>query len=231
MWKKGFLMCLLFIFFSLPELVKPYIASAEETNLNRAEFNWEWPVQGIITDHYGSREGAHFGIDIAAERGTEIYTVDQGKVHKSYYSTTYGHVIFIKHPGDVETVYAHLSERLVEVGEVVERGQVIGKVGNTGRSDGNHLHFEVHTDEWNMEKSNAVDPLVLLDEDNHRFHALEVSQSKVPGEKFITIQSGDTLWALSKRHGVSVEDLMMWNDLETDLIVVGNSLIVFKEKS
>ncbi|MGM7701720.1 peptidoglycan DD-metalloendopeptidase family protein [Pseudalkalibacillus sp. Hm43] len=231
MWKKGFFVCLLIMFFSLPELAKPYIVSAEETELNRGAFNWEWPVQGIITDHFGSRGGSHFGIDIAAERGTNIYTVDQGRVHKSYYSSTYGHVIFIKHPGKVETVYAHLSERLVEEGEVVERGQVIGKVGNTGRSDGNHLHFEVHTEEWNIEKSNAVDPLVLLDEENHRFHALEVSQTNAPEDKVITIQSGDTLWSLSKQYSVSVENLMLWNDLGSDLIVAGNPLIVFKEKS
>lgn len=121
-----------------------------------------WPTEGTISDTYGTRHGRHFGIDIAADLGTPIYAVCDGKVHRSFYSNSYGNVIFIEHENGLETVYAHLHERFVKAGDVVKEGEQIGTVGSTGRSTGPHLHFEVHIGNWNIEKSNAIDPLLIL---------------------------------------------------------------------
>jgi LysM repeat protein len=144
--------------------VKTVKAETNSVDILTETKDWVWPIdEGEISDHYGTRGGRHNGLDVAAPRGTDTYSVDEGIVTKSYYSSSYGHVIFIKHPNGFETVYAHLSKRLVQEDQQVSKGQLIGKVGNTGRSRGAHLHFEVHNGDWNIKKSNAIDPLHALD--------------------------------------------------------------------
>ncbi|PLR99785.1 peptidoglycan DD-metalloendopeptidase family protein [Bacillus sp. T33-2] len=123
---------------------------------------WIWPSDGIITDTFGTRNGHHKGIDIAGDLGSKIYAVDKGTVTKSYYSGSYGHVIFIKHENNYETVYAHLHKRHVKEGQVVKKGETIGEMGNTGDSSGVHLHFEVHQHKWTFGKENALNPVQVL---------------------------------------------------------------------
>lgn len=135
---------------------------AEMKDIYQSEDHWMWPTDGVITDTYGTRNGRHHGIDIAGGYGNDIYSVDEGIVTKSYYSNSYGHVVFVKHPSNLETVYAHLSKRNVQEGQQVNRGQVIGKMGSTGRSSGVHLHFEIHKNEWTVNKENALNPAKLL---------------------------------------------------------------------
>jgi LysM repeat protein len=152
--------CIACMFFS----VKTVKAESNSADILTQTKEWVWPAtEGRISDHFGTRNGRHKGLDIAAPTGTDTFTVDEGIVTKSYYSSSYGHVIFIKHPNGFETVYAHLSKRLVHEEQQVSKGQLIGKVGNTGRSRGAHLHFEVHNGDWNIKKSNAIDPLHALD--------------------------------------------------------------------
>lgn len=138
-------------------------ASAESIIIEEATSDWIWPADGIITDTYGTRNGTHKGIDIAGAPGTPVYAVDGGKVSKSYYSSTYGHVVFIEHPNQLETVYAHLRKRYVREGQVVNKGDMIGEMGSTGDSSGSHLHFEVHKYKWTADKKNAVDPMLALE--------------------------------------------------------------------
>jgi len=120
------------------------------------------PSAGVVTSEFGPRWGSkHDGIDVAAGEGTPIYNAASGVVARSYYSNSYGNVIFITHSVNgktYQTVYAHLSSRAVNTGQVVQQGQYIGGMGNTGNSSGTHLHFEIHEGEWNISKSNAVDP-------------------------------------------------------------------------
>ncbi|MCF6137618.1 peptidoglycan DD-metalloendopeptidase family protein [Pseudalkalibacillus berkeleyi] len=200
-------------------------------NRHKSDRNWEWPVMGMMTDEFGTRGGSHFGIDIAAEKGTPVKSVENGTVRKSYYSTTYGHVIFVQHSSGIETVYAHLNKRNVRERDKVQKGDIIGTVGSTGRSYGNHLHFEVHKEKWNYEKSNAVDPLVFLNEGGKQEDVLEVNKLDKSHEERVDINAGDTLWSISQVFNVTVEELKQWNNLDSNLIIAGNSLIVFKEKS
>lgn len=88
---------------------------------------------------------AHLGTDFAASTGTPARTVGDGVVTFSGVQNGYGNVVFIKHRGDTETVYAHLSRLLVSRGDRVSQGQTIGLVGSTGWATGPHLHFEVRT--------------------------------------------------------------------------------------
>lgn len=139
----------------------PQAANINEINNNTEDY-WMWPTDGVVTDTYGTRKGRHHGIDIAGQYGTSIFSVEKGVVTKSYYSNSYGHVVFVKHPNNLETVYAHLSKRAVQEGQAVNKGQIIGEMGSTGRSSGVHLHFEIHKNEWTVNKENALNPVKLL---------------------------------------------------------------------
>lgn len=121
------------------------------------------PSAGVVTSKMGQRWNKyHAGIDIAASGKVAIVSAADGVVSRSYYSSSYGNVIFISHSINGQlftTVYAHLSSRLASAGQVVAKGERIGYMGNTGHSYGQHLHFEVHQGPWNASKSNAVNPL------------------------------------------------------------------------
>lgn len=103
------------------------------------------PTTGTITSRFGTRSrDNHKGIDIGAPKGTPIKAAASGKVvHSGNKNDGYGNYIILSHGNNVQTYYAHCSQLLVSKGQNVEQGQVIAKVGSTGISTGNHLHFEV----------------------------------------------------------------------------------------
>lgn len=104
------------------------------------------PLQGNyrLTSPFGPRWGRmHNGVDYAGPHGMPIYTTADGVVTKAGTATGYGKVVYIRHPFGTETRYGHLSSIDVEVGQRVSRGDRIGGMGNTGRSTGTHLHYEV----------------------------------------------------------------------------------------
>lgn len=103
-----------------------------------------WPVNGGYISCKWMGYSGHRGLDIAAPKGTDIYASDGGVVTKvNYSSKSYGYHVRIDHGNGFETLYAHCSKILVEVGDIVVKGEKIAEVGRTGRSTGNHLHFEV----------------------------------------------------------------------------------------
>jgi len=100
--------------------------------------------RGYITSNFGSRSlGYHNGIDIGIPSGTDVVAADGGIVTYSGYKGTYGKLVIIDHGANKETRYAHNSKLLVSSGEKVHKGQLIAYSGNTGRSTGPHLHFEI----------------------------------------------------------------------------------------
>ncbi|MBP3707249.1 MAG: M23 family metallopeptidase [Clostridia bacterium] len=106
------------------------------------------PVSGRISSRYGANESirnhTHKGLDIAASNGTPIYAVADGQVEYAQYNNGgYGNLVRISHGNGVETYYAHCSKLYVSAGQHVTAGTCIGAVGSTGRSTGNHLHFEI----------------------------------------------------------------------------------------
>ncbi|MGD7045082.1 M23 family metallopeptidase [Jeotgalibacillus proteolyticus] len=144
----------------------------ENNKASAATFNW--PSEGTITagykdpDYLSQFGRVHYGIDIAKSGTVNISASAAGVVTRSYYSSSYGHTVFIKHNiggQTYETVYAHLrSASSLDVGDSVSQGQFIGYMGSTGLSTGQHLHFELHKGLWNSSKSNSVDPLDYLGE-------------------------------------------------------------------
>jgi murein DD-endopeptidase MepM/ murein hydrolase activator NlpD len=114
---------------------------------------WVTPMPGAeITSCFGQRWGVlHAGIDLAADEGTPIHAAAAGTVLAAgWVYAGYGISVMIDHGGGVQTHYAHQSRTVVQPGQKVKAGQLIGYEGSTGDSTGPHLHFEVHQGLWNQ---------------------------------------------------------------------------------
>ncbi len=112
---------------------------------------WPCPSSQTITSSFGNRKHPilrkyklHTGVDIGADKGASIVAANKGTVIMAQYDKSgYGNMVVIDHGGGITTLYGHASKLLVKVGQEVKSGEVIAKVGSTGLSTGNHLHFEV----------------------------------------------------------------------------------------
>lgn len=121
-----------------------------------------FPVQGKITSYYGNRiqDGKmdfHNGIDIAAPRGTKIINPYDGTVKDVYFNSQGGNQVIIEHTKGITTGYAHLDTVNVTKGQKIRESEIIGTVGSTGHSTGNHLHFTVTNT-----SGQKIDPLLLF---------------------------------------------------------------------
>jgi murein DD-endopeptidase MepM/ murein hydrolase activator NlpD len=116
-----------------------------------------WPLKGVLYGRYGVRSGRrHDGIDVSAPEGTPIAAAAPGTVIFAGEQSGYGSILILRHEGGLVTLYAHCSALLVDEAAVVKAGQVIARVGQTGRSSGPHLHFEVR------EGTRPRNPLLFL---------------------------------------------------------------------
>ena len=109
-----------------------------------------WPVRGTINSEFGGRRSPwakgsefHSGIDIGAERGTPVHAPAAGTVAFAGAHAEYGLAVIVDHGADLRTVYGHLSKITVTAGEKLARGAELGLTGNSGRSSGPHLHYEI----------------------------------------------------------------------------------------
>lgn len=149
------------------EIVNRQILELAEQGLAEEYVGGElaWPVPGYtrITSKYAMRVHPitqqyklHTGVDISAPMGANFIAVNDGKVIKAEMAPAYGNMVIIDHGGGITTLYAHGSEILVEVGQMVKRGEVVLKIGSTGYSTGPHAHFEVRI------KGETTDPLPYI---------------------------------------------------------------------
>ena len=122
-----------------------------------------WPVRGAVNSEFGNRASPwttekefHAGMDIRAERGTAVRAPAAGSVSFAGWHGEYGHTVMIDHGNDIKSVYGHLSKIGVTVGQQVESGTELGRTGNSGRSSGPHLHYEI------LVKGLAVNPRSYL---------------------------------------------------------------------
>jgi len=128
-----------------------------------AALPWRWPVRGQVNSGYGSRASPwlaksefHRGLDIGAPVGTPVKSPGPGTVVFAGVNAEYGQTVIIDHGNETKSLYGHLSRLSVAVNEKVQRGEVIALTGNTGRSSGPHLHYEIQV------KGQAVNPTSYL---------------------------------------------------------------------
>jgi murein DD-endopeptidase MepM/ murein hydrolase activator NlpD len=134
----------------------PPDVAAVETRPADEPGRWIWPVHGEISGFFDS---SHRAIDIVAEPGALIWAADGGEVvYAKWEISGYGYLVIVDHGDDYRSYYAHLYGFYVDVGQQVERGDLLGQLGTTGRSSGPHLHFEIRY------KGIPRDPLEMLPE-------------------------------------------------------------------
>ncbi|MBU1566968.1 MAG: peptidoglycan DD-metalloendopeptidase family protein [Proteobacteria bacterium] len=152
-------------------IAQPESNSDRDALLNRADkylkairfLPFGRPVDGPVTSDYGKRydpvngkSAFHTGIDFRAKPGDEIFATADGVVNKAFYNGGYGNFVLIDHKNGYSTAFSHMKKFLVRRGQKVRRGQLIGFVGNTGRSTGPHLHYEVTLD------GETIDPYIFM---------------------------------------------------------------------
>ena len=184
-----------------------------------------------VTDIFGyrpNRRRVHQGLDIKVQTGDTIYAAFDGKVRiTSYQRRGYGYYVVIRHNNGIETLYAHLSKRLVDANQNVKAGDPIGLGGNTGRSSGAHLHFET------ILMGKSLDPALMFDFKNQKMTGDSYMYRK-PGSKYVEngkvkiagpepkyhkVKSGDTVERIARKYGVSQRRIFELNGLKSNSII------------
>jgi len=183
---------------------------------------------------YGPRWGRmHRGLDLGLDIGDTVRTSFNGVVRYAQYKDGgYGNCIVIRHFNGLETLYAHLDEILINSGELVLTGEVIGLGGTTGRSTGPHLHYEwrYKGKSFNSEVAINVDSLqlktdtVILTDSFLNDPPSSVIAKTARKKKYHTVKSGENLWVISRKYKVSIKQLKSWNNLKTDVLQIGQKL-------
>lgn len=175
------------------------------------------PRIGPVNSKFGWRDGRmHKGIDINLHKGDAVVAAFDGMVRIAQVKGAFGNVVIIRHYNGLETVYAHLSKIKVKPGQVVLSGQLIGLGGNTGRSSGPHLHFEVRF------KGVAVNPASIISFTENKTYndSIVVKRSRYgicafPSNATLhTIERGDSWYEVAKRYGLSMKELCALNNTE-----------------
>ncbi|MDR2682673.1 MAG: peptidoglycan DD-metalloendopeptidase family protein [Dysgonamonadaceae bacterium] len=220
------------------EYVKAYQNAVVPDSFRIDVSEFVMPVAGLqrITSPFGPRRRRfHYGTDLKVQTGDTIYAAFDGKVRvKNYERRGYGYYVVLRHPNGLETVYGHLSKFLVEQNENVKAGQPIALGGNTGRSTGSHLHFEFRF------LGNAINPAEIIDfdewaikDDQYTFikNKSGASSKYLAGGsdqiRYHRIRSGDTLGAIARRYGTTVNKLCRLNNMKgSSILRVGRSIRV-----
>lgn len=179
-----------------------------------------------ITDKYGyrpRRTRVHYGLDIKVLTGDTIKSAFDGKVRISRYERRgYGHYLVIRHPNGLETVYAHLSKKLVKENQIVRAGEPIGLGGNTGRSTGSHLHFETRI------LGKPINPAFMFNFPEQCAETdVYVYRKADNKEVYYKVKSGDTLTRIAAKNETSVSSICKLNGISRNTILrVGQTLRV-----
>jgi murein DD-endopeptidase MepM/ murein hydrolase activator NlpD len=191
---------------------------------------WCMPIDPCyVTSKFGQRGYRwHYGTDLRLKIGDSVKAAFDGVVRISKYNPGgYGNYVLIRHHNGFETLYGHLTKQLVSVGEEVKAGDLIGWGGNTGRSSGPHLHFEVRY------HGNAIDPQSMFNFDScslitstfelnpKHFKYIKDRKEAV----YHRIRSGDTLSQIARKYRVSMRQICRLNGITPNTILrIGRSL-------
>jgi len=200
---------------------------------DNSHYKYHHPFCGRVTSKFGKRRYRyHFGTDVDLVTGDTLYCAFDGMVRITRLSSSYGYVVVVRHLNGLETLYAHLSRILVDTDQVLKAGDVIGLGGNTGRSYGSHLHFEIRFLGAPINPQDIIDfdhcclknDSLFLSGFNFRYLA-EIEEMKKA--KYHRIRSGDTLSHIAGRYHTSISRICTLNGISRNTILrIGRSLRV-----
>ncbi len=212
------------------------------------------PFKGNVTSEFGWRKRRpHYGTDIDLETGDTVVAAFDGMVRIAKLNRSYGNVVIIRHNNGLETVYAHLSKILVEPGQKIEAGTILGLGGNTGHSFGAHLHFEmrylgqaIDTEDFidfasgTLKKNECM--ITKADVENkydlralHNRHKKDLNYARVAGTgkakggkgKTYKVRPGDTLGRIAARNHTTIKAICKKNGIkQTKVLRPGQKLKV-----
>ncbi len=191
------------------------------------------PAPGYVTSGYGMRRyRMHKGTDIKVQIGDSIRAAWDGQVRiVGWDPHGYGYYVVLRHDNGLETIYGHFSSPLVDEYQKVSAGEVIGLGGNTGRSTGSHLHFEIRY------LGEAMDPASFIDFSTGKLRneteyvigikAMKQKRAEQAAMKYHKVKSGDTLSGIARKYGTTVKKLCQLNKIkETKVLQIGMKIRV-----
>ena len=179
--------------------------------------------EALVGSPYGIRSHRlHRGVDVNVIKDEPVVAAYPGEVTMSRYNKGgYGNYVLIKHPNGLETLYAHLSKRLLKVGDQVFPGDIVGLAGNSGRSSAAHLHFEIRYGEVNIDPTTVIDfPHWALREGVSKFSMKKAIadhrkiQAKLRDSNYYVVQKGDSQGDVANWFNISIESLCRINNLK-----------------
>ena len=194
--------------------------------------SWKMPLTDVLVNsRFGPRWGRmHGGVDLDLNTGDAVYTGFDGIIRvKGYDRYGYGNYYVVRHKNGLETLYGHLSKHIMEVGDEVLAGDLLGKGGSTGRSTGPHLHYELRY------KGLVFDPEIVYDFEKNLLTKQEllINKSlfghiaKASAAAYHRVKRGENLGSIARRYGVSVSQITRLNGISSRSILrIGQSLRV-----
>ena len=179
--------------------------------------------EALVGSPYGIRSHRlHRGVDVNVIKDEPVVAAYPGEVTMSRYNKGgYGNYVLIKHPNGIETLYAHLSKRLLKVGDQVYPGDIVGLAGNSGRSSAAHLHFEIRYGEVNIDPTTVIDfPHWSLKEGIDQFSMKKATaahrkiQAKLKNYNYYIVKQGDSQGDVANWFNISIESLCRINNLK-----------------
>ena len=187
--------------------------------------DYSHPTCGDVTSEFGMRgHRYHYGIDLDLETGDAVVSAFEGTVRISKYSTTYGYYVIVRHPNGLETLYAHLSRLLVKPGDKVKAGDLVGLGGNTGRSRGSHLHFEIRFLGQQIDPRHVIafedysckSQLLPICSSTFQYqHVAAAHKAQAGNSKYYRVKRGDTLSKIARKNNISVKKLCRLNKISS----------------
>lgn len=186
------------------------------------------PRKNYLTSDFGFRRYRHhYGVDIKINTGDTIYASFDGMVRICKYSRSYGNYVVIRHHNGLETIYAHLSKPLVIINQEIKAGEPLGLGGNTGRSTGPHLHYEVRY------LGQCINPHDIIDFNNYaiKTDSLNLNANnfaylaEIRKIRYHVVRRGETLGRIAQKHGTTVKRLCKLNKIKpTKILRIGQRI-------